>query len=261
MTNRILTRFDSVRYVAGRVTMTVAATGAITTAVVIHHLGTDLSAMVPVGTVFMSSIVVSVVVSAVLSAALSYRSAFLLRDLTMARGELLRISCTDQLTGLLNRRGFDDAANAVLASAQRSSQPVVALMCDIDRFKSINDRFGHEFGDKVLIEIGNILRQFSEANGILIARHGGEEFAALMTGVTHDQAMFYAETLRRMCSAEICADGICAPVTVSVGLTRPQLGSDLSAIMRSADQALYQAKDRGRNCIVQIDTALAALAA
>ena len=151
------------------------------------------------------AIAVSVIVSASLSGAMSYRSALLLRQLTLTRAELVRMSRTDPLTGLLNRRGFDDAAAAMLAQAQRADREVVALMCDIDRFKSINDRFGHDFGDRVLVRIGGILRDFAAANDMLIARHGGEEFAALMVGVSADHAIRYAEALRRLCSTE-CRD-------------------------------------------------------
>ncbi len=74
------------------------------------------------------------------------------------RSELSRISQTDQLTGLLNRRGFDDAAMPALRSARQAGAPAVVFMCDIDHFKSINDRFGHEFGDKALIAVAAVLR-------------------------------------------------------------------------------------------------------
>lgn len=261
MTRQLLTRRDVLRYAAGRAALTVTITGVTTAAIVLTHLGTDPNAAVRVGSVVQSSILVSVIVSAVLSALLSYRAAMLMRELTTTRGELQRISRTDQLTGLLNRRGFDDAAGATLAMADEADLTVVALMCDIDRFKSINDQFGHEFGDRVLVAIGNILREFADFHDILIARHGGEEFAALMVGVTSDQALLYAETLRRLCSTEVSDNGVAAPVTVSVGITSPHGRTDLSSIMRLADQALYQAKDRGRNRVVQLDAKCGAIAA
>jgi len=261
MTSQVLSRRDVMRYAVGRVAFTVAATGVTTAAVVTLHLGADPNATVRVGSVVFFSILISVMVSMVLSAVLSYRSARLMLELTRTRWELLQISRTDQLTGLLNRRGFDDAASVTLALAQQQNQPVVALMCDIDRFKSINDRFGHEFGDRVLVAIGDILREFSDVSDILIARHGGEEFAALMVGVTQEQALLYAETLRRLCSTEVSDNGAVTPVTVSIGITSPQTRTDLSTIMRIADQALYQAKDRGRNCVVLIDATPGAIAA
>jgi diguanylate cyclase (GGDEF)-like protein len=88
------------------------------------------------------------------------------------------MSRTDQLTGLLNRRGYLEAATGVLAKAKAAKSSAVALMCDIDRFKAINDQFGHDFGDKVLIEIGETIRAFGDEHGTLVARHGGEEFVA-----------------------------------------------------------------------------------
>src|SRR6202008_2834325 len=105
------------------------------------------------------------------SGMLSYRSARLMQQLTEMRSEMSRISQTDQLTGILNRRGFDDAAMPALGSARHAGLPAVVFMCDIDHFKSINDRFGHEFGDKALIEIAAVLRDFSQAHGGLVSRH------------------------------------------------------------------------------------------
>ena len=84
----------------------------------------------------------------------------------------------DQLTGLLNRRGFDAEAAAALDKAQEDGASAAVLMCDIDHFKSINDRYGHEIGDKVLVEIADVLRQFAVRHGALVARYGGEEFSA-----------------------------------------------------------------------------------
>jgi predicted signal transduction protein with EAL and GGDEF domain len=129
------------------------------------------------------------IISALVAGVLTYRSALLMKDLNSARAELLRLSHTDQLTGLLNRRGYDQAAQRALASAIESNVPAVALMCDIDRFKAINDEFGHEFGDKVLVEISEAIRSFGEHHAMLVGRHGGEEFAALMIGVTVEQAV------------------------------------------------------------------------
>ena len=143
-----------------------------------------------------------------------------MRDLTLARSELARLSHTDQLTGLLNRRGFDAAAALALRSACATGVPAVIFMCDVDRFKSINDRFGHAFGDKVLVEIAGVLRAFSGKDGAIVGRHGGEEFAALMVGITHEQAAQYAENLRQACAArEILIDGNSTSVTISIGFT------------------------------------------
>ena len=178
-----------------------------------------------------------------------------MRDLTLARSELARISRTDQLTGLLNRRGFDEAAALALRSAFAAKLPAVVFMCDVDLFKSINDRFGHEFGDRVLAEIADVLRSFASRHGVLVGRHGGEEFAALMIGVSHEQAAQYAEDIRHACAArEISIDENSTRVTISIGFTVARDEVDLSKIMRVADRALYAAKHGGRNRVARADS-------
>jgi diguanylate cyclase (GGDEF)-like protein len=253
MPSQVVTRRDAIRYAAGRVAITVSLTATVTSVAVIAHLGADPSVTVPVGMVTASAIMVSVVVSTLLSGALSYRSALLLQQLTKAQAELLRVSRTDPLTGLLNRRGFDEAAVAVLQQAGQANREVVALMGDIDDFKSVNDHFGHEFGDRVLCEIGGVLQRFAASHGALVARHGGEEFAALFVGVSAAQAVQYAETLRELCRTEVRLGAATAPITLSIGLTSHIGETELSSIMRWADRALYQAKERGRDRVVQVE--------
>ncbi len=217
-------------------------------------LGTDFDATVRVGYVIGFSLCVATGISATLSGALSYRSALLMRELTLTRIELSRISQTDQLTGLLNRRGFDDAAVPALQSARDAGVSVVVFMCDIDHFKSINDRFGHETGDKVLVGMADVLRSFARKDGVLVARYGGEEFAALMVGISSDQAEQYAEEIRKACAArEIVIGETSERVTISIGFTVSRGGLDLTQLMRIADLALYTAKGRGRDRVEQAD--------
>ena len=254
MTFQITTRSDALRHTAGRVAVAVSLTVVMTTATTLLHLGTDLDASARVGDVIFSSICAALVISALLAGGLSFRSALLMRDLTLARSELARISHTDPLTGLLNRRGFDEAAAPALRSARVAELPAVVFMCDVDRFKSINDRYGHEFGDRVLIEIGDVLRCFAGEHRALVGRHGGEEFAALIIGVTHEQAAQYAEDIRQACAArEISVDENSTRVTISIGFTVACCEADLSKIMRVADRALYAAKHAGRNCVARAD--------
>jgi diguanylate cyclase (GGDEF)-like protein len=150
----------------------------------------------------------------------------MMQELTLTRVEMQRVSCTDQLTGLLNRRGFDAAALVALTKANEANLPVVALMCDIDRFKSINDQFGHEFGDKVLIKMGDVMRSFADTTEIMVARHGGEEFAALQIGVDNEKALQYAERLRQACATgvshetKVSHEGASTRVTVSIASRR-----------------------------------------
>jgi len=253
MARQIFTKKDAIRHAAGRIAIAVPLTVAISWTVASIQLGTDPEATVRVGYVTISVIVTGAVVAALLSGGLAYYTARIMQELTLTRAELRQISRTDPLTGLLNRRGFDEVASAELIKAKRLNAPVAALMCDIDLFKSINDQFGHEFGDKVLIELGKILRTFAAETGILIARHGGEEFAALLIGVNNEQAILYAETLRRLCSTEVFSENVSAAVTVSVGLSLPRSDADLGNIMRLADQALYSAKNSGRDRVAQMN--------
>lgn len=252
MSNQIVTQHDAIRYTAGRVAVAAGVTTIVTIAFLISDLGTDWSATVEVGAVVKASLLVALGVSTILSGAMAYRSARLMRQLTSTRAELVRMSRTDPLTGLLNRRGFDEAAATKLAQAKLAGQRVVALMCDLDRFKAINDHYGHNIGDRVLVEISGILRDFAAPRGMLIARHGGEEFAGLMVGVSDEEANGYALELCRRCATEVACDGRLVAVTMSFGLAAYG-GGELSALMRRADLALYRAKDLGRNCVVQLD--------
>ncbi len=260
MPNSIVTRRDVIRYTAGRVAIAGGLTGLVTMAFLVSDLGTNETALVPVGTVAHASMMVALSVSILLSGVMSYRSARLMQQLALTRAELLRVSRTDPLTGLLNRRGFDEAATALLAQAAAAGQRVVGLMCDIDRFKAINDRYGHDAGDRVLARIGDILRDFGARNDVLIARHGGEEFTGLMIDVGDEQATRAMQTLCRLCSTKVSGGGVDVPVTMSFGLATHNAGCDLPSLMRRADQALYRAKDLGRNCVVQINDLEVAIA-
>jgi diguanylate cyclase (GGDEF)-like protein len=254
MATELTTHRDALRYVASCVGIAAGLTVVLTGAMIIATIGTDPKATVSVGFVMTDGLTISFVISVLLTGALSYRSALMMRELNLARSELRRISRTDQLTGLLNRRGFEETALSILAKARSAKMPVSALMCDIDRFKAINDQFGHEFGDKVLIEIAQVFRTFTEGNDILVARHGGEEFAVLIMGATVEQAMKSADELRRACAATQVSFGKHSTyVTISVGLTISKSAADLSQIMRTADRALYAAKHRGRDRVARAD--------
>jgi diguanylate cyclase (GGDEF)-like protein len=246
----IQTQREVLRHTAKRMAIAVSLTAVMTLATVTLQLGTDLDAVVRVGHVLTLSLCAAIAISAFLSGALSYRSALLMKELTLTRAELFRISRTDKLTGLLNRRGFDEAAAEALQSAHAAKRPVAAMMCDIDHFKAINDRYGHEFGDRVLVDIGEVLKAFAADNELLVARYGGEEFAVLAVGITEQQATILGEALRQGCCAQDVVDeDNSARVTISIGLAAPGGVARLSQLMRVADEALYMAKRQGRNCV------------
>lgn len=223
------------------------------------QFGTDLDATVRVGYVIASNFFAVLAITPVLTGFLAYGATLLMKELTLTRAELFRLSRTDQLTGLLNRRGFDEAAISELKKAHVSTLPVVAMMCDIDHFKSINDRYGHEFGDIVLASISESLRIFASDNGLLVARYGGEEFVIFAVGISSDEAMIYAEAMRQGCSnRQIISESHSVHVTVSIGTAWAPTTTNLADLLRTADEALYSAKRRGRNCVVRTDALAAA---
>ena len=249
----ITTQWQAIRHTLVRVGVAVCITLFSTLLMTLFEFGTDPNATVRVGFVTTTGMITGVVIATLLTGSLAYRSALVMKELNLARAELLRISRTDQLTGLLNRRAFDEMASSILANAKEAKSTVIAFMCDIDRFKAINDQFGHEFGDKVIIEIARVFEDFAQQNGVLVARHGGEEFAVLMVGVSVERALTHANALCRACAATKVSNGeMSVYVTISIGVTGSQRTTDLSQIMRIADQALYTAKDRGRDRVASV---------
>jgi diguanylate cyclase (GGDEF)-like protein len=255
MQTEIFTYKDALRRSAKRAAIAVCAAVVLNLMLVGIVFGTDPETKVALGLLATYCVASSVIIAGLLAGFMAYRTSLLMQDLSRARVELLRQSHTDQLTGLLNRRGYDEAALKALEQAGKSNVPAVAFMCDIDRFKAINDEFGHDFGDRVLIEVAEAMRCFGEANGMLVARHGGEEFAAFMIDVTTEQAVQHANALRRICADKkiSMSGGAFASVTLSIGVARSNDPTTLLDIMRTADQALYLAKRRGRDRVVPAD--------
>ena len=162
--------------------------------------------------------------------------------------ELTRQATTDPLTGLLNRRSFFDQAADEMGRARRYGRPLAVLMCDIDRFKSVNDRHGHGVGDEVLMAVSNrcqaTLRQSDR-----LARLGGEEFAILLPESDMAGARQTGERLRRLIAERACQTSI-GPLTVTVSVGCATLECDdeaIDAVLARADAALYRAKSQGRN--------------
>jgi diguanylate cyclase (GGDEF)-like protein len=253
----IRTHRDVLKHTARRVAIAVGLAGLLTAILIVINFGSDLDAQVRLGELATHGIAMSILISGILSGVLTYRSGLLMWDLNKSRAELLRLSCTDQLTGLLNRRGYLAAAQRrLLSRAFDKENPAIALMCDIDRFKAINDHFGHDFGDHVLKIIGDKIRLFAEQHDILVGRHGGEEFAALITDTQLEEAIRRANALRQICAGTKIdlADGTSTSVTLSIGLAAVSDPPELSKIMRAADEALYTAKRTGRNRVVQANS-------
>ncbi|QWF78622.1 diguanylate cyclase [Amycolatopsis sp. CA-230715] len=163
-----------------------------------------------------------------------------------------QLAITDGLTGLYTRRFFETQLPLELARARRSGSRLTVLIVDVDRFKAINDRYGHPAGDRVLVEVVARLREVTR-NGDVLARYGGEEFALLAPGIGPEELHTVAERLRETTrSAPVrISDEVSVPVTVSVGAAVfPLHGATPLELVTIADRALYTAKQTGRDRVV-----------
>ncbi len=171
-----------------------------------------------------------------------------LLDAEAARDELRRQSMSDHLTGVLNRRGFDEQAAAAHGAPGGPPTSVIAL--DVDHFKAVNDRHGHATGDEVLRTVAALLREgIAPVRGI-VGRTGGEEFMVALPGTTLSEAVAIAERLReRLSQTGFARDGGTFYVTASFGVQLALGGEALNSAFRGADDALYRAKRDGRNAV------------
>lgn len=170
-------------------------------------------------------------------------------EIVAKNAELTWLATRDPMTAILNRRTLMAEAEAHFQASRAHGKPLVCVMCDIDHFKSINDRFGHAAGDRVIQTAARELDQAVGERGI-VGRYGGEEFCAILSGQTLEQALHLAEYARAAVEAHAGAaiDDAATPVTMSFGvsLLLPDVRSSAELIDR-ADQALYHAKRAGRN--------------
>jgi diguanylate cyclase (GGDEF)-like protein len=179
------------------------------------------------------------------------------RELLILRAELMhhtqeleRLATTDDLTGLCNRRHFLTLAENERRRHAHGHMPLALLIFDIDLFKSVNDRFGHDAGDAMIRHVGDVCRSEMGASDIL-ARLGGEEFVLLLLETTGEQAIALAErTRKRLEAAPLAVDGTEVRITVSIGVAEADAQTpSIGDLMKRADQALYRAKREGRNLV------------
>ncbi|OQS37828.1 MULTISPECIES: GGDEF domain-containing protein [Chromobacterium] len=158
-----------------------------------------------------------------------------------------RLSRTDFLTGLINRREAVRQLESAWLQWLQTRRPFAVLLCDIDHFKLVNDRFGHDGGDYVLVEATRLLREaFPD---LICSRWGGEEFLLLAPDADHAKAAALAERVRqRLACANLLWQQQPVPLTLSIGHVCVQPGLEVEALLQRADVALYRAKAAGRNC-------------
>jgi len=177
------------------------------------------------------------------------------RELREANERLTFMSQTDGLTGLHNRRYLEDSLSEMFAHSTRLSEPLTCVMCDLDKFKSVNDTYGHQAGDAVLRQFADILR--AEAREIdKIGRYGGEEFMLLLPGTVPDAGVTFAERVRKTVEERTFTfDGGTVRKTVSCGVAgwpHPRI-ANADKLVCGADDALYVAKEMGRNRVIRFD--------
>lgn len=173
--------------------------------------------------------------------------------------KLERQAAVDPLTGLLTRRVLDDAAKCALAGTA-SDDGIALILLDIDRFKTINDTYGHPVGDDALAHVGEVLRQHARRDAV-VSRLGGDELAVLLPGCSESVAVERAEQLVRAIRASplVLWDGTLVPISFSAGVSHaPRYANDLRSLYASADGALYNAKRAGRDQVGLPDLAGAA---
>jgi two-component system cell cycle response regulator len=172
----------------------------------------------------------------------------LARELEAAMVEQERLALTDGLTGLHNRRFFDELLTLECQRSFRRKTDVSLIVIDLDRFKQINDGYGHPAGDAVLVEVARRLRDSVRSSDV-VARYGGEEFAIILSDTGTDVAKAFADRIRlAIGGARVAAEGQLLAVTASLGLaTMPDQAASKDELLRRADRALYRAKRLGRN--------------
>lgn len=187
------------------------------------------------------------------SSELEQRVADRTRELAAANKKLAELSLTDALTGIANRRRFDDFIHSEWRRSQRHNKPLALLMIDIDYFKPYNDHYGHLAGDHALVLVAQTLSRNIKRAGELLCRYGGEEFAIVLSETELDSALALAEKLR----AAIIGQNIehlhseLGQLSISIGVSAqiPDPESNLEQFIAAADTALYQAKNDGRNLV------------
>jgi diguanylate cyclase (GGDEF)-like protein len=171
-----------------------------------------------------------------------------IHEINQLHEQLREQACRDTLTGLSNRRMMDTILNQQIEHCQMLDQPLSILIIDIDNFKHINDEYGHLAGDAFLEKFGDCIRSLTRADDFS-CRIGGDEILMTFQNMNLDQAMKKADILhKKLCEVSIDAEGRQISTTISIGIAAyPMHGDNVNQLVKQADEALYLAKERGRN--------------
>lgn len=173
-----------------------------------------------------------------------------LADLRAQVNRLSRDSRTDALTGVANRRAFDEVMRKMVADADARHEHLCLILADIDHFKLFNDTHGHLIGDAVLRNVAQEMEQCIKGRD-MVARYGGEEFAVLLPSTRLEGALMLAESIRALVELEAFKDGSDSEhkVKLSLGVAQFRSGESIHTFIERADACLYRSKERGRNCV------------
>jgi len=173
-------------------------------------------------------------------------------QLNKTKSILEKMTITDELTGLHNRRHFNDMLSDKINSARRSKEMLALAIIDVDHFKKYNDTYGHPAGDQVLIALAELLKITMKRSDDVLFRLGGEEFALLYKPKDETAAIALLERIRKAVEVAVKEENIQSIVTISAGLyiIKPQKAQTFEEVYKSADELLYQAKELGRNRVV-----------
>ena len=167
--------------------------------------------------------------------------------------KLERLNQTDTLTGIYNRQYFDNALDLQWDLASRSQSSLAILFLDLDFFKKVNDVYGHLIGDKALCHAASIFQETAKRKSDMVARYGGEEFAIILASTKHEAAKELAENIRlQIQNTPLVYNESTIHLTVSIGVNciTPNNRNTCLEFLQKVDQALYEAKHRGRNRVV-----------
>ncbi len=226
----------------------VVAVGAILVAYAVATMGFGLSSAVALKGFLVLLVTASMGALVYYNVERSYRKSFLESAL------IAELGARDALTGLMNRRSLDEHLLRVWQQAQRDRRTISVMMVDIDHFKSYNDAYGHQAGDTALRSVAQLLEGFARRPLDIAARYGGDEFVVVIYDMLPDHVRGTAEGLRRALEAAPPADPqnrqSSVTISIGVGIVEPTLGRTPLGALQFADEALYEAKQRGRNCMV-----------